>query len=221
MSELQRRKMLGWMGAAAVGATAMSLEGCVTARLYEDTRYAETFSAMYITQDRRQIVILGPRFHYIFDAPFEMPRLVQSELHADLRASFDGFVVASDQTITGTYKLVLNRGKGGYRPEQASQAETLGMRSDSGGQLALSGSLKGRRYAAGQAPAGDQQATALNRSYTVSIREQPTVGGAMGRLALTPVTVAADGVLMLTAMVLTPFVLAQWFANCNHGHSCH
>ncbi len=195
------------MGVAAAGAATLSLEGCMTTQLHEPKYYTETFSAMYITQDQKQIVILGPRYHYIFQAPAELVRLVQSELHADLRASFDDFEVAADQTITGRYDLSLSLGKASLTPEKEALAQALGMAPRVRGEWTTKGTLKGQRYAAGDAHRGSEAMTPLNRSYSVSIREQPTAGEAMAKIALTPVTVAVDGALMIAAVVLLPFAL--------------
>ena len=49
--------------------------------------------------------------------------------------------------------------------------------------------------------------TPLNRSYSVKIGEQPSGAEAAVKMALTPVTVAADGALMIASLVLLPFIV--------------
>lgn len=178
----------------------------MTARLHELKSYVETFSAMYITQDGRQIVILGPRYHYVFQAPVELVRLVQSELHPDLQANFDDFVVAADQTISGRYDLRLSLQKDRDTPERGALAQSMGMAPRVRGEWTISGTLKGQRYAARESSQASDAMTPLNRSYTVTIQEQPSAGEAMRRIALTPVTLAADGVLMIASVILLPLI---------------
>jgi hypothetical protein len=115
--------------------------------------------------------------------------------------------VAADQAITGRYGLRLSMRPGSETPEREALAQSLGMAPRVRGEWTFNGTLKGRRYAAGESARGNEASTPLNRSYSVRILEQPSAGEAVAKIALTPVTVAVDGALMIAAVVLLPFTL--------------
>jgi len=73
-------------------------------------------------------------------------------------------------------------------------------------KAAASGQICGQRYRAREALKLDGQSDKLNRTYRVKVIEP---AGGVAKAALTPIAVAADGVLMLGgAIVLLPvFVL--------------
>ena len=50
------------------------------------------------------------------------------------------------------------------------------------------------------------QVKQFNRPYNVSIREELPIGGKAALALLTPVTVAADGVVVLLGIALVPFL---------------
>ena len=50
----------------------LSVTGCVTKKLYEtlethDTQYDETALSFLVTEDGSKLVVLGEKYHYIFD----------------------------------------------------------------------------------------------------------------------------------------------------------
>ena len=73
--------------------------------------------------------------------------------------------------------------------------------------LSLSGRLAGVRYSAeGFPPFSPTQQ--FNRPYVVNIREQEPRSAVATRILLTPITVAADGLLILGGLALVLLVVA-------------
>ena len=83
--------------------------------------------------------------------------------------------------------------------------------------LVLEGDIGGKRYStegfADKAKDKDNAAQAFNHPYNVYVRESPSVVGMGLRILATPVTVAADGVLVLGGIVLLPIAVIAIEAN--------
>ena len=186
------------------GATAacVTLSACITPKLFNDKEYTEHISSFMITADGRKLVVLGERYHYIFDMPDKLLPVLKSGYRKTLNSSFYSFHV-NDSAVTGRYDLTL--------PKSASvgdkqQAIADGFEAGSFGDLGFSGEIQGTRYSAADF---EQKLTAqpLNKNYTVEVTETLSPVDKGVRMLATPVTVAADGVLMLGGVLLLPVVL--------------
>ncbi|MDR6497879.1 hypothetical protein ACPUER_31665 [Burkholderia sp. DN3021] len=194
---ITRRRLL----AAGLAASSLALSGCFTPKLYKDDTYSENVSGFLITEDGKKLVVLGTRYHYIFDLPAQLRPVLQSGYRKSLRTTFAGFH-ASGGSVTGHYRIVL--------PKDASDDDRQAAAADgftpASAGLALEGDIDGKRYSTDGFAAKDQAAAQpFNRPYSVFIRESPSVVGMGLRILATPITVAADGVLVLGGIVLVPF----------------
>jgi hypothetical protein len=213
-----KRRQFFTVTAAVMAATSSLLGGCATYGLSQAIKqkeysyYKETLRQVLITQDDKSIVIIGARHHYIVDAPASLVQAIRSGLHAQMRASFGTFGVDRDANLSGVIVLTLGADA---TQEECEQAELLGFKvpATPGGdvQRVRKYYLQGKRYDAGdfQLPS---QATLLNQSYEVSVRETMPIGGRAALALLTPVAVAADGTLILLAIPLLPVFLAYVYA---------
>ncbi|UVE68874.1 hypothetical protein L2Y90_19105 [Burkholderia pyrrocinia] len=194
---ITRRRLL----AAGIAASSVALSGCFTPKLYKDDAYSEHVSGFMITEDGKKLVVLGARYHYIFDLPAQLRPVLQSGYRKSLRTSFAGFH-ASGGSVTGHYRIVL--------PKNASEDDRQAAAADgfaaAPAGLVLEGDIDGKRYSTEGFAAQDKAAAQpFNRPYSVSIKESPSVVGMGLRILATPITVAADGVLVLGGIVLVPF----------------
>ncbi|MGT0196069.1 hypothetical protein ACVHYJ_29075 [Burkholderia pyrrocinia] len=202
---ITRRRLL----AAGITASSVALSGCFTPKLYKDDAYSEEVSGFMITEDGKKLVVLGTRYHYIFDLPAQLRPVLQSGYRKSLRTTFAGFH-ASGGGVTGHYRIVL--------PKDASEddrqaAATDGFTTAPAG-LVLEGDIDGKRYSTEGFAAQDKAAAQpFNRPYSVYIKESPSVVGMGLRILATPITVAADGVLVLGGIVLVPFAAIAIQAN--------
>lgn len=187
----ERRLFLlsGGLGVAAI------LSGC-TARLYANTQYTETISSILISQDNKKIVVIGMSYHYVFDAPDVLIRTLTSSFHKSVKGDLSGFTIDSSNAITGDYLLKIEK--------EASEQEKLEAIAvgfvKSGEDLIFNGKLNGFRYSAGGIIGGmreSKDSLRLNKIYTVKIFTKQSTGEKVEKLLLTPVTVAADGVLLI------------------------
>ncbi|WP_175821942.1 hypothetical protein [Burkholderia sp. BCC0419] len=204
-TSITRRRLL----AAGVAASSLALSGCFTPKLYKNDAYSEYVSAFMMTEDGKKLVVLGTRYHYIFDLPAQLRPVLLSGYRKSVRTTFEGFH-ASGGSVTGHYRIVL--------PKDASDddrraASADGFASEPAG-LVLEGDIDGKRYSTeGFVEKDKAAAQPFNRPYSVYIKESPSVVGMGLRILATPITVAADGVLVLGGIVLVPFAVIAIQAN--------
>ncbi|KVH33033.1 hypothetical protein [Burkholderia cepacia] len=204
-ASITRRRLL----AAGVAASSLALSGCFTPKLYKDDGYHEYVSGFMITQDGKKLVVLGTDYHYIFDLPAQLRPVLLSGYRKSLHTTFADFH-ARGGSITGHYRIVLPKDV----PDDTRQAaSTDGFTAVPAG-LALEGDIEGKRYStAGFTEKDKGTAQPFNQRYAVYIRESPSVVGMGLRILATPITVAADGVLVLGGIVLVPFAAIALEAN--------
>lgn len=190
--EMDRRSCL----VAALGGAAAIATGCASQSPTET--YEEPFSSIYISGELNQIVVLGSRFHYVFDAPVALVKLIRSDFHKHLKASFSGFSVHYGKSIQGMLTLMLD---GESWIESASQ---LGMQRASNGEGVFSVELRGTRYLASRVVQPSQARTELNREYKVSIVDYSGFGQQPDP---SPVGQSSNGLLNLLLVPLTPLLL--------------
>ncbi|WP_423368022.1 hypothetical protein [Burkholderia sp. LMG 32019] len=204
-TSITRRRLL----AAGVAASSLALSGCFTPKLYKDNAYREYVSGFMITQDGKKLVVLGTDYHYIFDLPAQLRPVLLSGYRKSLHTTFADFH-ARGGSITGHYRIVLPKDA----PDDARQAASAdGFTAEPAG-LVLEGDIDGKRYSTeGFAEKDKGTAQPFNQRYSVYIRESPSVVGMGLRILATPITVAADGVLVLGGIVLVPFAAIALEAN--------
>ena len=204
-ASITRRRLL----AAGVAASSLALSGCFTPKLYKDDAYSEYVSGFMISEDGKKLVVLGMRYHYIFDLPAQLRPVLLSGYRKSLHTTFAGFH-ASGGSVTGHYRIVLPK-DASDDDRQAAAAD--GFVAEPAG-LVLEGDIDGKRYSTEGFAAKDKGVTQpFNKQYSVYIQESPSVVGMGLRILATPITVAADGVLVLGGIVLVPFAAIAIHAN--------
>ncbi len=195
---MKRRNIL----VASIACGALPLAGCsmfrdkpLTQKLFEDKHYEEEVSSFMMTADHRKLVVLGKRYHYVFDMPPQLETVLTSSFRPKVKASFSKFKTTGDE-IVGSYRLRLPQP---VSAEDEQAAIAAGFQRTPNGAMGLEGDLSGRRYDASGFVAS-AQLQRFNKDYRVSITEQLTAGETVARLPLTPLTAAADGTLFLASV---------------------
>jgi len=181
----------------------LAVSGCLTAKLYAPRTYDETALSFLVTEDGSHLVVLGEKYHYIFyNVSPLLKQILLSPLHLRtvVVAYLANFEVSGNNVVTGDYTLSLS--------DQASN-EQRNSAIDAGfvpPDVTLSGHLKGVRYSAeGFRSTGQTQEFA--HRYGATVREQRST---TAKVLLTPVTVAADGALILGGLFLLFLILAGY-----------
>lgn len=200
----------------ALSITAVSglLAGCehfgpVTDAWLEDSKYEETLTAFLISKDGKKLVVIGKRYHYVFDLPPQLHKVMTASYRPKLRTSFDAFEAQGDK-ISGRYTMMLPHADAPRDSETRAHALEDGF-ADDGYDISESGTISGKRYMPSSID-GAAIPQAFNSEYRVNVTEKPTPVGKAIKLALSPVTMAADGGLLLAGIALFPIGFALFIA---------
>ncbi len=157
----------------------------------------ETIKSFLITPDASTLVVAGEQHHFIFPLHEPLKSLLQWQGRAKLNPSFGQFSVSSGQSVAGNYSLSAN-------PAQLTAAEVQFLTqhgfTPNGGELSYSADIQGMRYLAGNVKV--PQTAIFRHPYQLSIIAPDEAGDAVVKIALTPLTLLADGVLTLAAAPL-------------------
>lgn len=183
--------------------SALLLSGCITGKLHDQPtkRYSDTFSSVLISADEKTLVVITPQYHYIFPAPSQLVGVLKSPVHKAITAKMDSFVLSSGNRIAGNIELCLPIASDGVAIEAAKKIGFKAAGEHSG--YCSSARLKGKRYSAGELAVNDTYK--LNQTYSVYVKVEPGVLETGTKLALTPVTLALDGTLIIAG---SPLLLA-------------
>lgn len=218
---MNRRKFL-----AASALPIFSLSACtsVTRSLYRNANekeyreYTENVSQMLMSSDGAKIVVLGQAYHYVFDAPPGLMDMLNSPLHSKLAAQVYPFSVKSDGAITGRFSLYFS---GEINREDQWIAQALGFSDGEKGGMDRLFSLSGKRYSAQGFTMPPSLAKAFNKNYSVRVDEELPSGGKRALMLLTPLTVAADGVLTILSIPLLPTGIPVFASMYMEWHGKH
>ncbi|WP_254608614.1 5-formyltetrahydrofolate cyclo-ligase [Burkholderia lata] len=178
--------------------------GPITNRMMKDPEYRETLSAFLISADGKNLVVIGKQYHYIFDVPPALVVNLTAPYRPKLYTDFDDFETHGDK-ISGRYVLRLARKDAPAGSELRERALADGFK-DQRSELTESGTISGKRYRPNDVtPSSIPQA--FNHEYDVKVIERPSVLGKGAKIALSPITMAADGALGLLGVALAPIAL--------------
>jgi len=161
--------------------TLMILMGCATKKLYEPKSYSEKVSSIYYSEDKSKLVVFTDKYHYAFNAPKQLIDALSSEYATKLTAFIHDFHVTKENIIAGKVYLFL-KGDGmglGYNE---------GFRKLRKGVDRVQFDLEGVRYSSGGV-APPQSQHSLNKEYIIRV--------------------TTEDVNLVTAAILTPFIIAQ------------
>jgi hypothetical protein len=184
----------------AMGALAFcGLSSGCNSILLKDHHYMETVSSILITKDEKELVIMTKDYHYIFDAPHSIVTTMRSKFHKNVFGEFGKFHVNSSGEISGEYVLRLSK----HTSQQEQQdALAAGYKRYIDGSVAIEGELKGQRYGSGGIQA-NTDAQKLNRTYLMSVVEEPSKLVKSTKSLITPIYQGAGGVLSFLAFGAT------------------
>lgn len=157
----------------------------------------EKINSFLITPDAGTLVVAGEQHHFIFPLGEPLKSLLQWQGRTKLNPSFGTFTVTQGQAVSGSYTLQAN-------PAQLSPAETQFLLqhgfTQNRTELTYSAGIQGTRYLAGNVKV--PQTAYFRQPYELTINEPDGAVTTVGKIALTPLTLLADGVVTLAAAPL-------------------
>ncbi|VWB65457.1 5-formyltetrahydrofolate cyclo-ligase [Burkholderia lata] len=173
--------------------------------LFEDGRYEETVDRFLVSEDGRKFVVLGKKYHYIFDMPEHLGAVLASPYRKSINAALYGFV-AQGSKISGKFSLQLSRT--GMTDDDWNRALEDGFTKRGSSGLEMTGVLDGSRYLADGFAQGKTRSS-FAHAYKIQVTDRITTAGKAVRVLATPVTLAADGVMMIGAVALSPIIVVM------------
>ncbi|MFC4728955.1 hypothetical protein [Coralloluteibacterium thermophilus] len=184
---MKRRDLLAAM---LVGAATVELSGCLTYALRE-SRWQERVDAVLMSSDMEKIAFVGSDYDYVFADAHDLAAVIGSSIHSRVTANVSMFDVDRDNAVYGSVTLWLSE----EDEDVEAEAISLGFQRSMDGRLSRGIRLVGKRYR--KNPDIELlDSYRLNKSYTVPV----TAPRSWALLLLSPLTVAADGVLLLAAV---------------------
>jgi hypothetical protein len=179
----------------------LGMTGCITHELHEsikrDASYTEEITSVLMSEDGKKLVFIGIDYHYIFDAPVWLSQSLLSSFRKSLFFEFKKFRVDIDDHLTMNITITLHESA-----SQEDKEEAIGLGFDNRSvSPALELSLRGKRYKSGGV-ATDRVEYKLNYTHKIDVLVERSSLEKVALTALTPITVLADGVLLLLGIPL-------------------
>ena len=194
-----------------------SLTGCslyentsLTKKLYDKintTEHTETIDRVLLSEDGKKLVFIGPTHHYIFDAPEPLKEFLNSPLGITKDMDIDSFQAdASDASATIKFSLATVAYDENAVKELAKAAKKWGFYHIVADYYRCEFSLTGTRYSAKNFNIPASTGTMLHITRMplnkIIVSETMPIGEKAALMLLTPLTVAADGVIFLGDTIL-------------------
>jgi hypothetical protein len=203
ISSLNRR---GLLAVAATAALLVSL-GCSSTPpggIVERFTYPEKINSVLFSPKFSKLIVLGERYHYLFDDKKGVDKVISASFAKDLVGSFGTFVVDPSNRITGSYKI---QTRSMLTPIQKDEAKRLGFNVAPNGQAELTENIAGERFTTAPLPINVEQSQ-LNRTYVVDVKVYGYNYGV--KAPPSPVAQFADsvaGLFLFPVFTVTMFVL--------------
>ena len=173
------------------------LTSCAT-KYADIPSYRETISSFLITKKSNKLVIIGEKYHYIFNIDTKLKKLLLSKNRKKLSTAFNSFQVDSNNTITGNYNIFISSDKVDSK-SHAKWLNDVGFKKDANQKNHfLVGSIRGKRYVAKKIPAQYK----FNKRYKIYVQEETRTIGKFKSVAdvlLSPIRVVTTvGIIALS-----------------------
>ncbi|WP_028489990.1 hypothetical protein [Thiothrix lacustris] len=194
MRHLLRYLLIAMLGIASVG--------CATHALHATKNTStEKINSFLITPDKATLVVAGEQHHFIFPLNEPLKSVLQWPGRTKLKPTFGKFTVNAGQGVSGSYTLQVDVGTLTVDEHQFLTQRGF---SQQGNMMAYSAAIQGTRYLAGNVRV--PQTAFFRQPYELTIIAPDGVADTAAKIALTPLTLAADGVTaVLGGIVLAPF----------------
>ncbi len=190
----------------ALCVTLLFCSSCITQYIWQDKSYQEQISQFFIGADGRYVAMIGDEYHYVFSDNSGILKTILSLKQQGvltINAKKSHLQLYSNNDVKGTLVLdgpfsILNR-------DDAKTLARLGFTPDRRDTLTIKMELSGRRYAAKYL---NQNLAKVQTSHLITIyyRDSNVVKD-VGKVAITPIAVGLDTVIMIGKIVVAPLTL--------------
>lgn len=191
----------------------LSVTGCITAKVLNEDQlggYEDHFHQVYTAADGTTLLVLGEKYDYLLTLSKDLKQGLDAAKGHDVRIYVNSFDLFPDNSLKGSVELsIFPRNNDDF-----DWAKTQGYKK-TGKILARKFNVSATRVTRNstlKAPA-----TELKSQYSIRIKNKPSRLIHAAKLAVSPITLAADGTLLVLG---SPFFLAEFIilANTDWSH---
>ena len=193
------------------------VSGCLTSELYQLKKesFNEELSGFLITQDQKQVILVGQHYHYIFPMDNDLKSILQWPNRSKLRATHLNFVISKNNMINGTY-LLKNENPLSDEDKALLLANHFKVRNN--GYYYVGKLSQGTVYESGNFKLPEAQS--FKRPYYLNISyDYATTNQTLTKILVTPLAVAADGIdTVVGTIIAVPLGISFASNNANDEH---
>lgn len=192
----------------------LSQFSCATQALHDyQSTSTDQLKSFLLAQDGSLLVVAGSQYHFMFSLNEPLRSILKWQKRGLIQPKFDTIEVSANQKITSSFRFSvadkdLNATDRSFLKQHQFYLEGVNWQ--------YNDSLKGTRYAAGNVKL--PQAVLFNKAFTIKMQEPDGLPETAMKVALTPLTVTADAV-MITVGLIPMTVVALAVFNNELAHS--
>ncbi len=177
------------------------LSSCTTKRLWENPSYKEIIESYFITEDGKKLAIIGEKYHYIVPITSELKKILLSKSQF-INPLFHSFKVDKNNNIIGKYQTLnpINQNKKNTPPLKKPD---LANKKDHHNRILeysdTDSSIVGKRYIGKKINKSNYK---FKKAYYITVEEEPSKLVKTGKMLVSPITVTADGAMLLVGIAL-------------------
>jgi hypothetical protein len=182
------------------------LDSCITKAVWRNKSYEEKIEHFFVGSDGRYLVLVGQKYHYVFTdnaGLFKAILSLKQKGVLTLEQNKTYLKLDSNNNIAGSFVI---EGPFSVLPREDMYLLTsLGFKPDKHDNLSIEIELVGRRYSSKYL---GQALSKSNSTYKLLIYyDDSSLTEGLGKVAITPVTVTLDAVLLIGKIIIYPFSL--------------
>jgi hypothetical protein len=185
------------------------LSSCtVTKMLWGDKQYTENIEQFLVGSDGRYVALVGTNYHYVFADNSGMLKEIlalnqQGILNIDIQQTYlkldSNNDIKGHIVITGPYSILSQQSK--------ATLASLGLVPDKNDYITAKIDLVGKRYLSKYLGHNTSRPTNASYSITIHYRADSSFTKDVGKVAVTPIAVTLDAVLLIGKIVIYPLSL--------------
>lgn len=194
----------------------LSQFSCATQALHDyKSTSTDQLKSFLLAQDGSLLVVAGSQYHFMFSLNEPLRSILKWQKRGLIQPKFDTIEVSANQKITSSFRFSvadkdLNATDRSFLKQHQFYLEGVNWQ--------YNDSLKGTRYAAGNVKL--PQAVLFNKAFTIKMQEPDGLPETAMKVALTPLTVTADAVMVTVGLIPMTVVTLAVFNN-ELSHSFH
>lgn len=179
---------------------------CVTKALWGDKEYKERINQYLVGADGRYVVFVGDNYHYVFTDNSGALRAVVSIGRNVFAINKKETYLKLDSSNNITGHIALIGLASALSPEELQLMRMADAYPDRNGDISVRIDVHGRRYAAKYLGGQQAQKQPITQTITIYYRDSSVVKD-VGKVAVTPIAIGVDAVLLIGKVVVKAFEL--------------